>query len=76
MQRISKDTPSAYLGVKGDFFSEILYSLRSEVNFTDYVNINMNIKNYNDLRDRKAIMRRKRQKFGPFNKLKNSIKMS
>jgi len=57
MQRISKDTPSSYLGFKGDFFSEILHSLRSEVHYTDYVNVNMNLKNCNDLRDRKAITR-------------------
>lgn len=57
MPRISKDTPSNLLGFKGDFFSEVLHSLRNEVQFTDYVNMNMHLINCNDLRDRKAITR-------------------
>lgn len=57
MSRISEDTPSSYLGFKGDFFSEILHSLRSDVYYTDYVNLNMKLENCNDLRDRKAITR-------------------
>lgn len=57
MPRISKDTPSDNLGFKGDFFSEVLHSLRSEPQYTDYVNLNMNLNNCNDLRDRKAIVR-------------------
>jgi len=57
MPRISKDTPSKYLGFKGDFFSEVLHNLRSEPQFADYVNLNMHLLNCNDLRDRKAIVR-------------------
>ncbi|MBZ9688456.1 BREX system Lon protease-like protein BrxL [Clostridium estertheticum] len=57
MPRISKDTPSNNLGFKGDFFSEILHNLRGEPQYTDYVNLNMNLNNCNDLRDRKAIVR-------------------
>ena len=57
MPRISKDTPSKQLGFKGDFFSEILHNLRSEPHYTDYVNLNMQLRNCNDLRDRKAIVR-------------------
>ena len=57
MPRISKDTPSNKLGFKGDFFSEILHNLRSEPRYTDYINLNMKLKNCNDLRDRKAIVR-------------------
>ena len=57
MPRISKDTPSKSLGFKGDFFSEVLHNLRSEPQFTDYVNLNMRLQNCNDLRDRKAIVR-------------------
>lgn len=57
MPRISKDTPSNNLGFKGDFFSEILHNLRGEPQYTDYVNLNMDLKNCNDLRDRKAIVR-------------------
>jgi len=57
MPRITKDTPSTYLGFKGDFFSEVLHSLRSDVHYTDYVNYNLRLINCNDLRDRKAIVR-------------------
>ena len=57
MPRISKDTPSKSLGFKGDFFSEVLHNLRSEPQYTDYVNLNMRLRNCNDLRDRKAIVR-------------------
>lgn len=57
MPRISKDTPSNMLGFKADFFSEVLHNLRSEPQYTDYVNLNMKLRNCNDLRDRKAIVR-------------------
>lgn len=57
MPRISKHTPSENLGFKGDFFSEVLHNLRSEPQFTDYVNLNMKLNNCNDLRDKKAIVR-------------------
>lgn len=57
MPRVSKDTPSVTLGFKGDFFSEILHNLRSEPQYTDYVNMNMQLLNCNDMRDRKAIIR-------------------
>ena len=57
MPRVSKDTPSVTLGFKGDFFSEILHNLRSEPQYTDFVNLNMRLVNCNDMRDRKAITR-------------------
>jgi ATP-dependent Lon protease len=57
LPRVTKDTPSKYLGFKGDFFSEILHLLRKDVRFTDYVSINMQLENCPDLRDRKAITR-------------------
>lgn len=57
MPRVSKDTPSVTLGFKGDFFSEILHNLRSEPQYTDYVNMNMQLIDCNDMRDRKAITR-------------------
>ena len=57
MPRVSKDTPSVTLGFKGDFFSEILHNLRSEPQYTDFVNLNMKLINCNDMRDRKAITR-------------------
>ncbi len=57
MPRISTDTPSRSLGFKGDFFSEVLHNLRRDVSYTDYVNLNMQLKDCKDLRDRKAIAR-------------------
>jgi ATP-dependent Lon protease len=57
MPRVSKDTPSRNLGFKGDFFSEVLHTMRSEIRYGDYVKTNMRLKGSNDLRDRKAISR-------------------
>ena len=57
MPRVSKETPSQSFGFKGDFFSEVLHDLRGEPQYTDYVNINMKLKNCNDMRDKKAITR-------------------
>ena len=57
MPRVSKETPSQAFGFKGDFFSEVLHNLRGEPQYTDYVNMNMKLKNCNDMRDKKAITR-------------------
>ena len=57
MPRVSKETPSQSFGFKGDFFSEVLHALRGEPQYTDYVNMNMKLKNCNDMRDKKAITR-------------------
>lgn len=57
MPRVSKDTPSACLGFKGDFFSEVLHRMRGGVRYSDYVKTNMQLTGCNDLRDRKAIGR-------------------
>ncbi|HEX9990487.1 MAG TPA: BREX system Lon protease-like protein BrxL [Chloroflexia bacterium] len=57
MARVSKDTPSHSLGFKGDFFSEVLHRMRSEVKYADYVKMHMRLEGANDLRDRKAITR-------------------
>jgi ATP-dependent Lon protease len=57
MPRVSKETPSRFLGFKGDFFSEVLHRLRGEVRYADFVKINMHLEGCNDLRDRKAIAR-------------------
>ena len=57
MPRVTKDTPSRYLGFKGDFFSEILHHLRSDVRYADYVNQTIRLTGCDDLRDRKAIVR-------------------
>lgn len=37
LPRVSRDTPSRSLGFKGDFFSEVLHRLRSDVRFADHV---------------------------------------
>lgn len=57
MPRVSKNTPSNTLGLKGDFFSEVLHRLRGEVRYADYVKLNMHLTGCDDLRDRKAITR-------------------
>jgi len=57
MGRVTKDTPSRSMGFKGDFFSEILHVLRSDVHYGEYIQQEMQLVNCNDLRDRKAITR-------------------
>ena len=57
MGRVTTDTPSRSLGFKGDFFSEILHVLRSDVHYGEYVQQEMQLVNCKDLRDRKAITR-------------------
>lgn len=57
MPRVSKDTPSRHLGLKGDFFAEVLHQLRKEIRYADYVKLNMRLTGSDDLRDRKAISR-------------------
>jgi ATP-dependent Lon protease len=53
--RITKDTPSRNIGLKGDIFGEILHSLRGDVSFRDYVKTNMELVDCDDMRDTKAI---------------------
>ena len=57
MGRVTKDTPSHSMGFKGDFFSEILHSLRSDAHYAEYVSQEVRLVNCDDLRDRKAITR-------------------
>jgi ATP-dependent Lon protease len=57
MPRVSNDTPSKMLGFKGDFFAEILHTLRGKVEYSDFVSNNMKLTNCKDLRDYKAIQR-------------------
>jgi len=57
LPRVSQDTPSIYLGFKGDLFAEILHSLRKDLKYVDYVNVKMNLSGCDDLRDKKAITR-------------------
>ncbi|MFC1533222.1 BREX system Lon protease-like protein BrxL [Thermodesulfobacteriota bacterium] len=55
LPRITKDTPSKNLGLKGDIFGEILHSLRADVKYRDYVKTNMELPDCDDMRDAKAI---------------------
>lgn len=57
LPRVSKDTPSSCLGLKGDFFSEALHQMRRQIHYADYVKMNMHLIGCDDLRDRKAISR-------------------
>ena len=55
LPRITKNTPSKNLGLKGDIFGEILHSLRADVKYRDYVKTNMELPECDDMRDAKAI---------------------
>ncbi|GAG54411.1 unnamed protein product, partial [marine sediment metagenome] len=55
LPRITKNTPSRNIGLKGDIFGEILHSLRADVSFRDYVKTNMELTDCDDMRDTKAI---------------------
>lgn len=55
LPRISKETPSRTIGLKGDIFGEILHSLRSDISYRDYVKTNMELQNCDDMRDSKAV---------------------
>jgi ATP-dependent Lon protease len=57
MPRITKNTPSRHLGLKGDFFSEILHELRVRLEFADYVSHSLRLPACEDMRDNKAIAR-------------------
>ena len=57
MPRITKDSPSQYLGFKGDFFSEILHEMRVDLQYADYVSHNLRLVECEDMRDNKAIAR-------------------
>lgn len=55
LPRVSKDTPSRAIGLKGDIFGEILHSLRSDISYRDFVKTTMELENCDDMRDSKAI---------------------
>ena len=57
MPRITKNTPSKSLGFKGDFFSEVLHELRSDLQYADYVSHSMRLPACEDMRDSKAVAR-------------------
>ncbi len=55
LPRVSKNTPSISLGLKGDIFGEILHILRSDISYRDFVKTNMELENCDDMRDSRAI---------------------
>lgn len=55
LPRVSKDTPSVCLGLKGDIFGEILHMLRGDISYRDFVKTNMELENCDDMRDSRAI---------------------
>jgi len=57
MPRITKNSPSHHLGLKGDFFGEVLHELRPRLEFADYVSHNLRLPSCDDMRDNKAIAR-------------------
>lgn len=57
MPRITKNTPSKSLGFKGDFFSEVLHELRSDLRYADFVMRSLRLPQCEDMRDNKAIAR-------------------
>jgi ATP-dependent Lon protease len=55
LPRISKDTPSKSIGLKGDFFSEILHCLRIDLRYRNYAKQNMELTDCDDMRDNKGV---------------------
>lgn len=55
LPRVTKDTPSVCLGLKGDIFGEILHMIRSDISYRDFVKTNMELVNCDDMRDSRAI---------------------
>jgi len=55
LPRISKQTPSLSLGLKGDIFGEIMHTLRFDISYRDYVKTNMELVNCDDMRDSRGI---------------------
>ena len=55
LPRITKDTPSVSLGLKGDIFGELMHLVRDDISFRDYIKSNMILKGSEDMRDSKAI---------------------
>lgn len=55
LPRISKQTPSQSLGLKGDIFGEIMHTLRFDISYRDFVKTNMELVNCDDMRDSRGI---------------------
>ncbi len=57
MPRVTRNTPSKSLGLKGDFFSEVLHELRVDLRYADFVSQSLRLPQCEDMRDNKAIAR-------------------
>lgn len=57
LPRISVSSPSKGIGLKADYFSEVLHLLRDRGEYDEYVSKHMKISGTNDMRDIKAIKR-------------------
>lgn len=57
MPRVTRNTPSKSLGFKGDFFSEVLHELRTDLRYSDFVSHTMRLRDCDDMRDNKAVGR-------------------
>jgi ATP-dependent Lon protease len=57
LPRIEKPAISTYLGLKADFFGEVLHALRNKSGYEQYVSSHGQILGTQDVRDRNAIVR-------------------
>ena len=55
LPKISKETPSKSIGLKGDIFGEILHKVRGDISYRDFVKTNMQLSNVKNMRDNKGI---------------------
>lgn len=55
LPRVTKDTPSTCLGLKGDIFGEILHMLRGDISYRDFVKTNAALTDCDDMRDSRAL---------------------
>lgn len=55
LPRVTKDTPSSAVALKGDIFGEILHMIRNDITYRDFVKTNMELHNCDDMRDSRAV---------------------
>jgi ATP-dependent Lon protease len=55
LRRVTKDTPSVCLGLKGDIFAEILHALRADISYRDFVKTNTVLYECDDMRDSRSV---------------------
>lgn len=55
LPRVTKSTPSKYLGLKGDIFGEIIHKIRYDQNYRNFVKSNIELIDCEDMRDSKAL---------------------